>query len=472
MAVPVALILDPTLRVRTLVRYVEERLPGSNSPTTVSFAAVHGAGATTVRAADLRLDRFLAQREIDAPRAPASPQPEVVFLTGATGFLGRFLLLALAERLPRARGKVIALVRAPGDAEALARLAAAYAGPDRALPARFAALVAEGRVAALAGDLIAPRFGLAPAAYDRLCEEVSAVVHDGALVNHTLSYAQLFEPNVLGTVEVMRLALRRRVKPVGYISTVGVAAGLDRTAPIREDEDGRALWGASGRPVDSGYAVGYSTSKWAGEVLLADLFEREGVPVDVFRCSMILPPRAFAGQVNAGDLLTRLLHGIVVTGLAPRSFYAGPDEPAFEGFPVDFVASAVAAITLDPRPGHATYHFVPQQAASLDTWVDWIEAAGYPVKRIDDHARWYAAFRERLEALAPAQRARSALPILHQWEQPLRRRATFDAQRLRERLAGLGPRGVGEIPGVDAAFVRKYLADMAAIGLIERPGAR
>ena len=86
------------------------------------------------------------------------------------------------------------------------------------------------------------------------------------------------------------------------------------------------------------------------------------------------PPRAFAGQVNAGDLLTRLLHGVVVTGIAPRSFYAGPPEP-FDGLPVDFVAAALSAIALDPRAGLATYHFVPEAAPSLDAWVDGIVSA-------------------------------------------------------------------------------------------------
>lgn len=38
--------------------------------------------------------------------------------------------------------------------------------------------------------------------YQQLCSNVDTIVHNGALVNHAYSYEQLFEPNVLGTVEV------------------------------------------------------------------------------------------------------------------------------------------------------------------------------------------------------------------------------------------------------------------------------
>ena len=55
---------------------------------------------------------------------------------------------------------------------------------------------------ALVGDLARPNFGLDDVVYEQLCSDVDAIVHNGALVNHAYSYEQLFEPNVLGTIEV------------------------------------------------------------------------------------------------------------------------------------------------------------------------------------------------------------------------------------------------------------------------------
>jgi fatty acid CoA ligase FadD9 len=478
--VPVALVLDPTTSVRTLMRTVEERVSAEAPLRRVSFAEVHGAGATTIRAEDLRIDRFIPSSELAAVGTTPPSGPPVVVLTGANGFLGRFLLLDLLERVAPAGGKVVAIVRGADDAAAWERVTDSYARADPKLQggeldpmltARFAALSAEKvRLDVFAGDLIQPRLGLSQERWDQLAGEVTAIVHAGALVNHALSYEQLFEPNVLGTVEVMRLALRRRA-PIGFVSTVGVAEGVDRTGLIREEEDAAALWQV--RPVDSGYAVGYGGTKWAGELLARDLEARTGVPVSVFRPSMIMPPRSYAGQINADDLLTRLLQSLVLTGVAPGSFYADPGTPHhFDGLPVDVVAGDIAAVALATSAGYATYHVVDghvDDGISLDTFVDWIQRAGYPMKRIDDHATWLRTFRERLEGLDPAQQQHSALAGLKEWERPSGGARGLDNRRFRERLRSLGE--AAELPSIDEATIHRYLESMVAAGLIPRPRA-
>jgi fatty acid CoA ligase FadD9 len=477
-SVPVGLVLDPTSTARTLVEAVTTRLTGGPALRQVTFAQVHGQGAEVVRAQDLRIERFLDESEIEAASraTPASVLPEsarVVLLTGANGFLGRFLLLELLSRAPSDGGKVICVVRAPTGAAAAERLAESFRGADPALGARFQELAGHGRLEVLAGDLMKPGLGLTPAVYGRLAREVDSIVHNGALVNHVFSYAQLFEPNVIGTMEVIRLAIRERIKSIGYVSTVGVALGLARHEPVREDEDGRSLW--KERRIDSGYAVGYSTSKWACEVLLRDLADRLAVPVNVFRCSMIMAHREYAGQVNATDLLTRLFVGLVSTGLAPQSFYQGdPCTAHFDGVPVDFVAGAIATIASRRTLGYATYHVVNphwDDGVSLDVMVDWLEAAGYPLDRVPDYADWLRRFKERLEALGPAERQRSPLAILKAWAERRNpaRELRFDAAHLRARLAELSGDASGAIPHLTVRPIHKTLRDMAALGLIELP---
>jgi len=95
---------------------------------------------------------------------------------------------------------------------------------------------------AAAGDLAKINLGLKPEAYKRVAAEVDTIVHNGALVNHAFSYRQLFEPNVLGTVEIMKLAIATRVKALTFISSVGVAGARDRGGGGH-----RAVHGAPGR---------------------------------------------------------------------------------------------------------------------------------------------------------------------------------------------------------------------------------
>ena len=105
-----------------------------------------------------------------------------------------------------------------------------------------------------AGDLAKVNLGLKPEVYARAAAELDTIVHNGALVNHAFSYRQLFEPNVLGTVEVMKLAIATRIKAMTFISSVGVAGGLEHPGPVTEEEVGTKL--CTEHAGDNGYALG------------------------------------------------------------------------------------------------------------------------------------------------------------------------------------------------------------------------
>ena len=91
--VPVGVIVSPASDLAAIAAYIEtERRPGTKRPT---FASVHGRGATEAHAADLTLDKFIDAETLAAAPSLPGPSAEVrtVLLTGATGFLGRYLAL-------------------------------------------------------------------------------------------------------------------------------------------------------------------------------------------------------------------------------------------------------------------------------------------------------------------------------------------------------------------------------------------
>src|SRR5262249_19684535 len=153
------------------------------------------AGRSTVRADAALPDDF--PRRV-APAALATP-PSDVLLTGATGFLGAFLL---AELLRDGRATVHCLVRAPDRSIARARIErhlASYGLWDEAM---------RDRIAPLPGDLGRPALGLSPNQFGELAERVEVVYHNGARLNFVQPYASLRDVNVGGTAEVLRLAVR------------------------------------------------------------------------------------------------------------------------------------------------------------------------------------------------------------------------------------------------------------------------
>ncbi len=453
----------------------------------VSFAELHGAEATAIYARDLRLDRFFA--DLGQERRPGDDLGDGggegggrhVLLTGATGFLGRFLCLSLLARVAERGGALTCVVRASSDAEALRRLAEVY-GAGTALQERFLTL-AGARLRVLAGDLEAPRFGWSAARYEQLAERVDGVVHAAALVNHALPYAELFEANVVGTAEVLRFCASGRRKRCSVVSTNSVSlALLGERELAREGDDTRAL-GDGWVVGEARHADGYRASKWAAEVLAQDLSERWGAEVKVFRCNLILPPQGVGtgGQINAADFFVRLIASVVAAGVYPASFYEADADPVapphLDGLPVDFLAESIAAISFaPPSASYAVYHlnnYHWDDGISLDTVMRRLVARGYPLTRVDDHAEWFARISRALAALDPLRRAASSLPILEQWRRPLEmaRRRRVDARAFRAQVQGLRPLGHAELPQLDDAYFDRCIDDLIALRIIAPPPA-
>ncbi|HXO49566.1 MAG TPA: carboxylic acid reductase, partial [Mycobacterium sp.] len=271
--VPVGVIVSPASDLAALAAYIEaERQPGTKRPT---FASVHGRDATEVHAADLALDKFIDAKTLAAATSLPGPSAEVrtVLLTGATGFLGRYLALEWLERMELVDGKVICLVRAKDDAAARERLDKTFDTGDAELLHHYRELAAD-HLEVIAGDKGEADLGLDPQTWQRLADTVDLIVDPAALVNHVLPYSQLFGPNALGTAELIRIALTTKQKPFVYVSTIGVGAGIE-LSKFTEDGDIRVI--SATRKVDDSYANGYSNSKWAGEVLLRKAHDLYGL---------------------------------------------------------------------------------------------------------------------------------------------------------------------------------------------------
>src|SRR5262249_2000591 len=217
------------------------------------------------------------------------------------------------------------------------------------------------------------------------------------------------------------------------------------------------------------YANGYGISKWAGEVLMREAHDLCRLPVSVFRPGMILADRRFAGQLNVPDIFTRLLFSLVVTGIAPQSFYRDGSEgarPPYEGLPVAFPAGAIVALGPTEGTGFDTYNITNphDDGISLDTFVDWIVDAGHSIQRIDDYGEWLTRFETAMRALPERQKQESVLAVLDVYRQPAP--ALPGSPVPGAHFQAAVERAGHEIPHVTVELINKYLADMKLAGLL------
>jgi fatty acid CoA ligase FadD9 len=468
--VPVGVIVSPANDLQAVADYIEAERSGTKRPT---FASVHGRDATEVHASDITLDKFLDVQTIATASSLPGPSQEVrtVLLTGATGFLGRYLALEWLERLSLVDGKLICLVRAKDDATARQRLDNTFDSGDPELLAHYRELAAD-HLEVIAGDKSEANLGLDQQTWQRLADTVDLIVDPAALVNHVLPYDQLFGPNVVGTAELIRIALTTKIKPFVYVSTIGVG---DQVEPSKFTEEADVRVISATRKIDDSYANGYGNSKWAGEVLLRKANDLYGLPVSVFRCDMILAEPEYAGQLNVPDMFTRLMLSLVAAGIAPGSFYEldaeGKRQRAhYDGLPVDFIAEAISTLGAQVLCGFETYHVMNpyDDGIGLDEYVDWLIEAGYPIERVPDYRQWLGRFETSMRALPDKQRQASLLPLLHNYQQPtkpiLGSLAPTDRFRAAVQEAKVGPDK--DIPHVSPEIIDKYITDLLLLGLL------
>ncbi|MEU6679671.1 thioester reductase domain-containing protein [Streptomyces sp. NPDC046925] len=388
---------------------------------------------------------FAAEIDLPADIVPADEvsyevtDPQEVLLTGATGFLGAFLLRDLMRT---GRSTVHCLVRGADEEAALARLRAGlewFRVWDEIDPARLSVVV---------GDLAAPRLGLDEERFDGLARRVDAVYHAGATVNWLYPYTELKAPNVSGTVEVLRLAARHRSVPVHYVSTTGVFAGSEPGGLPRKPEDPTA-------PVER-QPTGYVQSKWVAEQIVGLAVER-GLPVTIHRADVISGDRA-TGACQTSDFVWLSLKGLVQAGAAPEGL--GGDV---HFVPVDYVSAGIVALSGKKEASGQIFHFFNQSGATFRMCVEYLRGYGYAIDEAD-HDSW--------RALVQADRDNAMLPLFDAFEAIALAgdgsNAGIDTTSTEAALVGTGV----ECPPLTEELFRTYVEFFVGVGHFPAPGTR
>ncbi len=278
--------------------------------------------------------------------------PAAVLLTGATGYLGIFVL---QELIRQTGSDVYCLVRASNATEAMARLRQTASTFKVQWDNTF-----DERVRLVVGDLSKPLFGLTPASFARLAETVDAIYHDGALVNFVYPYSVLRGPNVQGTIEVLRLACQVKAKIVHHVSTIDVLVGSHIPRPFLEHD-------LPQHPPRMPFS--YPQSKWIAEKIIVTARSR-GVPVTIIRPSMIMG-HSETGACHKTDYIITGLRGFLELGILPQY------DEILHAMTVDFASRALVHLTRQKSSAGQIFHL--WNCDSLPTvWTyDWVRSFGY-----------------------------------------------------------------------------------------------
>ncbi|MBP0000389.1 MAG: amino acid adenylation domain-containing protein [Cyanobacteria bacterium SID2] len=338
------------------------------APTIAGLAQTLDTLHESATAATERADLDFVQIRLDPTIYPENtltePVPEI-FLTGATGFLGTFLLY---ELLQQTRADVYCLVRAASREEAwekIQRNLKRYQLWEDSLAVRIVPVL---------GDLSRPRLGLDAEQFSRFAEKIDAVYHCGAWVNVVYPYSALEAINVKGTEEVLRLASQTKIKPVHFISTVDVFATAD-SMEIRTVGERDAIG-----PIDRLYR-GYAQSKCAAERLVMEASSR-GLPVSIYRPSNVMGSSK-TGINQTSGFIAKMLKGCIQMGYVPKL------KAVLNLVPVDYASRSIVHLSRTQDPCGQAFHIVNLHSITWDKLVRWMGKLGYPLKSVSYEA-WYA----------------------------------------------------------------------------------
>ncbi|WP_148574345.1 SDR family oxidoreductase [Nocardioides caldifontis] len=270
------------------------------------------------------------------------------FVTGATGFIGRFLV---QELLDHREGEVFVLVR-PGSRHRLDRLVRRW-GPQAK------------RVTPVLGDLGEAALGVDPAWVREHEGTIDHFFHLAAVYDMTASDEQNETFNVGGTRNAIELAADLDAGVFHQVSSIAASG------------DHEGLWDETMFDVGQGLPSPYHRTKYESERIVR---EESAVPWRVYRPSMVIG-HSETGEMDKvdGPYYFFPLLKVLRDFLPSWTPLVGVDLGDTNVVPVDYVAKAIDHLAhLPGRDGEAFHLVNPEPQRTVDVLNLFATAAGAP----------------------------------------------------------------------------------------------
>lgn len=267
---------------------------------------------------------------------------KTIFITGATGSIGRELVRIILEKT---QDQLILMVRPKPAASHEERI-------EKLLKKMGINGNSKSRLRVVAGDLTQPRLGLDAGDWNTVVRETDEFYHIAALTNLGAAWEEAEKINLQGTVHVIELAREARTKGkldrFFYYSTAYVAGSL---TAIHALEDALTE--------NPSFANSYEATKFLAEKKVRE--EGESFPITIFRPSIVVgdSEKGAISDFNVIYPFIRLFAHGHLRRIPSRL------EHAFNIVPIDFVVKASFAISRQESSRNKTYHLVSENPATL-----------------------------------------------------------------------------------------------------------
>lgn len=313
---------------------------------------------STQETIDINIEALLPA-DIQPRKTQNSTTNNTILLTGATGFLGAFLLYELCNTTDY---NIVCLVRAENIEEAKSRVISnlEYYKLSKSLKLS--------RIAYICGDLTKKQLGLTVEQYQWLAKNIHSIYHNGALVNFSYPYSAAKPANVEGTIALVRLACLEYQKTIHFISTLSVFSHKDINDP------NKVIMEQQFSDTGPEHATGYTVSKWVAERILAKARMR-GIPVSIYRMGRISGSTE-SGACQRNDLFWQLVKFCVETGYA----FSPEKSATINLLPADKAAEQIIELSLTPNCANKNFHLCHPKPFLLISLFHYLEKRGYQVK--------------------------------------------------------------------------------------------
>lgn len=359
---------------------------------------------------------------------PSSDRIQVVLLTGATGFLGAFLL---EELIARTDYRIVLLVRSEHIQAGYNRIVANMEQYN---------LWHEdyrSRIEIYTGDLSKPLLGQTVQDFNQLAERIDMIYHAGAITNFLEPYKLLKDVNVQGTQEILRLASTYKLKKVHYVSTHYVFSNLSH-------ENGYVAYEDTIPSNDEVLVLGYQQSKWVGERIMA-LGKERGIPVSIYRVGRI-SGSSTTGACQTRDIMWLMIKCCVEAGVLFE------ENVNIEFIPVDYVSQSIIALSIQEESRNRNFHIAAKKLNTLNQVYDWMKKYGFKVEKMP-YEQWKDELVERVAHNPNLNTTKAMLPFIpedmSEWDVEI----IYDIANVKQGLSGTGI----HCPEVDEGVFNRYL---------------